>query len=107
MIQVDAKEFRGDRAKLAKYLEEKLKTRAQVVHETIRIGDDERAAVSLQDVKDMVRRGLHRMATEQYHVTVEKGTITIRERRVREHHAKRRKGSVPSAQQTVPYFFPG
>jgi hypothetical protein len=46
------------------------------------------------------------MGERGYHVTAQKGIVVIREEKGREHYA-RSKGSVPSVQQTVPYFFPG
>jgi hypothetical protein len=46
------------------------------------------------------------MGMDEYHVISQEGVLSIRERRTREHHARSR-GSVPSAKQSVPYFFPG
>jgi hypothetical protein len=46
------------------------------------------------------------MRENGYHVVAQAGVLSIRERKIREHHVKR-KGSAPSVRQTVPYFFPG
>ena len=108
MIEIDAKEFRGDRDVLARFLKEKLRVEVRVERNRVRIqsGDQAQAHPSLQEVKDEVKRALHRMRMDEYHVVAQAGVVSIRERKTREHHA-RRKGSVPSAQHTVPYFFPG
>ena len=107
MIEVDAKEFRGDRDLLAKLLREKLNAVIRVERNRIRIGNNGQpeAHPSLQEVKDQVKRALHRMRMDDYHVVAQAGIVSIRERKTREHR-ERRKGSVPSVQQTVPYFFP-
>jgi len=46
------------------------------------------------------------MKMREYHVVVQAGVVIIREQKVRGRYA-RRKGTAPSARQTVPYFFPG
>jgi hypothetical protein len=108
MIEIDAKEFRGDRDLLAKFLQEKLKVQARVERNRVRIGDSDqpRPDPSLQEVKDQVKRALHHMRMDEYHVVVQAGVVSIRERKARQRR-ERRKGAVPSVQQTVPYFFPG
>ena len=108
MIEIDAREFRGDRQLLAKFLQDKLRVRTRVEGKVLRVGDSEQTQTkpNLQEVKDLVKRALHRMEMDEYHVLAQKGVVIIRERRFREPHEKKT-GSVPSAQQTVPYFFPG
>jgi hypothetical protein len=108
MIEVDAKEFRGDRGLLAKLLREKVKAETRLERNRIRIGSNGQpeAGPSLQEVKDHVKRALHHMRMDDYHVVAQAGIVSIRERKTRERR-ERRKGAVPSAQQTVPYFFPG
>jgi len=108
MIEIDAKEFRGDRDLLAKFLRERLKVQVRVERNRVRIGNNNHAQPhpSLQEVKDQVKRALHHMRMDEYHVVVQAGVVSIRERKARERR-ERRKGSVPSVQQTVPYFFPG
>jgi len=108
MIEIDTKEFRGDRDLLAKLLREKLKVQARVERNRVRIGESDQTQPhpSLQEVKDQVKRALHHMRMDDYHVVVQAGVVSIRERKVRERR-ERMKGAVPSAQQTVPYFFPG
>jgi len=108
MIEIDTKEFRGDRDLLAKLLQGKLKVQARVERNRVRIGDSDQTKPhpSLQEVKDQVKRALHHMRMDEYHVVVQAGVVSIRERKVRERR-ERAKGAVPSAQQTVPYFFPG
>ena len=75
---------------------------------TITFKEEEKqgAHPSLQDIKDAVKRGLHHMSERGYRVTAQKGTVVIREEKSREYHS-RKKSSVPTVQQTVPYFFPG
>lgn len=58
------------------------------------------------DVKDLVKRTLHRMRMDEYRVVTQGGIITIRERTIRRLHS-REKRSVPSVKRTLPYFFPG
>jgi hypothetical protein len=108
MIEVDAREFHGDRELLTRFLREKLKVQTRVHRGSVLVGGDDQPGPhpSIQEVKDLVKRALHHMRMDEYHVVTQSGVITIRERKVREHHARRR-GSVPSAQQSVPYFFPG
>ena len=108
MIEIDTKEFRGDRDLLAKILREKLRVQMRVERNRLRIGDGDQTMIypTLQKVKDQVKRALHHMKTHEYYVVVQGGVVSIRERKAREHR-QGRKGSVPSAQQTVPYFFPG
>lgn len=108
MIEIECKEFRGNRDALARFLREKLKVEVQVERKIIRIGSGDRpdGQPSVQMVKDLVKRGLHHMREDGYHVVAQAGALSIRERKVREHYAKR-KGSAPSVRQTVPYFFPG
>lgn len=107
MIEIDVREFHGDRNVLAKLLQEKLKVQVRADRHVVRIGGDRpEADPSLQEVKDLVKRALHHMRMDEYHVTVQAGVVSIRERKARERR-ERRKGSVPSVQQTVPYFFPG
>jgi len=108
MIEIDAREFRGDRQLLAKFLQDKLRVRTRVEGKVLRVGDSEQPEVkpNLQEVKDLVKRALHRMGMGEYHVLAQRGAVIIRERRFRELH-ERRRGSVPSPKQTVPYFFPG
>lgn len=108
MIEIDIREFRGDRDRLSEFLGDKYKGPMQVQRNMIRLGDSGRpeADPSLQDVKDLVKRALHHMRMDDYRVVTQAGLVTIRERRSHEPHGKR-KGSVPSVRQTVPYFFPG
>ena len=108
MIEIDAREFRGDRDLLARILREKLRVQTRVRRSSVLLGDEGRTSPrpGIQEVKDSVKRALHHMRSDEDHVVAESGVIRIRERKVRERHAVR-KGSVPSAQQSVPYFFPG
>lgn len=108
MIEIECKEFHGNRDALAAFLREKLKVEVQVERNVFRIGTGDRPdrQPSVQLVKDLVKRALHHMREDGYHVVVQGGILTIRERKLREHH-ERRKGSSPSVRQTVPYFFPG
>lgn len=108
MIEIDTKEFRGDRDLLAKILRERLKVQMRVERNRLRIGNGDQAEPypSLQKVKDQVKRALHHMRMHEYHVVAQGGVVSIRERKAREHR-QRRKGAVPSVRQTVPYFFPG
>jgi hypothetical protein len=108
MIEIECREFRGDRNALAKYLQERLKADVRMERNVFRIGSSDQPDVrlSIQEVKDVVKRALHHMGTEEYHVITQEGVLIIRQRRTRERYAKS-KGSVPSARQTVPYFFPG
>ena len=108
MIEIECKEFRGNRDALAGFLRDKLKVEVQVERNVFRIGTGDRPdhQPSVQLVKDVVKRALHHMKEDGYHIVVQGGILTIRERKLREHHA-RRKGSSPSVRQTVPYFFPG
>jgi hypothetical protein len=108
MIEIECKAFHGDRNGLAKYLRERLKADVRVERNVLRIGsgDQPDARLSIQDVKDVVKRALHHMGMDEYHVITQEGILSIRERKTHERYA-RSKGSVPSARQTVPYFFPG
>ncbi len=108
MAEIDAREFHGDRDLLARFLNEKLRVEAHVERGRIRIKEEDEGGVhlGLQDIKDAVKRGLHHMSERGYRVTVQKGTVVIREVKSREYHS-RKKSSVPTVQQTVPYFFPG
>lgn len=108
MIEIDAREFHGDRELLAKLLEEKLKVVTRVHRNSVLLGTDDPPGphLSVDEVKGLVKRALHHMRMDEYHVVTQSGVISIRERKVREHHARRR-GSVPSVKQSVPYFFPG
>jgi hypothetical protein len=109
MIEIEYREFHGDRRALANYLREKLKTEVQAERKTIRIGSSDKpnAGPSTQEVRDLVKRALHHIGADDYHVVTRDGVLSIRERKTREHYAKRKEGSVPSVRQTVPYFFPG
>lgn len=108
MIEIDAREFPGDLKAMADFLQERLKVQIRVDRRSIRIGGSDAPGTqpSVQGVKDLVKRALHDMKMREYHVAVQAGVVTIRERKVRERYA-RRKGTAPSARQTVPYFFPG
>jgi hypothetical protein len=108
MIEIQCKEFHGDRDALATLLRERLKTEVRVDRNVFRIGSIDRPGIepSAQEVKDMVKRALHHMRLDEYHVIVQEDVLSIKERKGREHH-ERKKGSVPSVRQTVPYFFPG
>jgi len=108
VIDIDVKEFSGNRDVLARVIQEKLKVETRTERKVIRIGRSDRreADPSLQEVKDSIKHALHHMGMDEYHVVSQGGLLTIRERKVRERYA-RRKGAVPSARQTVPYFFPG
>ncbi len=108
MIEIECKEFRGNRDALAEFLSNKLRVEVRVERNLFRIGtgDQPDQQPSVQLVKDLVKRGLHHMRQDGYHVVVQGGVVTIRERKLREHYA-RKKGSSPSVRQTVPYFFPG
>jgi hypothetical protein len=108
MIEIDCGEFHGDRHALADYLQEKLKVEVQTERKVIRIGCGSKrdTGPSTQEVKDLVKRALHHIGSEEYHVVTQEGVLSIRQRKTREHYVKR-KGSVASVQQTVPYFFPG
>jgi hypothetical protein len=108
MIKIECKEFHGDRQALADYLRERLKIEVQTERKTLRIGtsDKSNAGPSTQEVKDLVKRALHHVGADEYHVVTQEGVLSIRQRKTREHYAKK-KGSGPSVQQTVPYFFPG
>jgi len=108
VIEIDVREFRGDRDLLAKLVQEKLKVETRTERKILRVGRSDRpgADPSLQEVKDSIKRALHHMRMNEYHVVSQGGLVSIRERKARERHAPR-KGAVPSARQTVPYFFPG
>ena len=108
MIEIECKEFPGDRQAIADYLRERLKVEVQTERKTLRIGTSDKpdAGPSAQEVKDLVKRALHHIGADEYHVVTQEGVLSIRERKTREHYAKR-KGSAPSVRQTVPYFFPG
>ena len=107
-MEVDTKEFREDRDLLAKLLRERYKGPVQVQRNVIRIGDIDgpKTNLTLEEAKDLVKRALHHMRLDEYRVVTHAGVVAIRERRLHEPHA-RRKGSVPSVKQSVPYFFPG
>ena len=108
MIEIECGKFRGDRQALADYLRERLKVEVQTERKAFRIGSSStpEAGPSAQEVKDLVKRALHHIGADEYHVVTQEGVLSIRQRKTREHYAKR-KGSVPSVRQTVPYFFPG
>jgi hypothetical protein len=108
MIEIECKEFHGDRQAIADYLRERLKVEVQTERKTLRIGTSDKpsAGPSTQEVKDLVKRALHHIGADEYHVVTQEGVLSIRQRKTREHYTKR-KGSAPSVQQTVPYFFPG
>jgi hypothetical protein len=108
MIEIECKEFQGDRQAIADYLRERLKVEVQTERKALRIGtsDKPNAGPSVQEVKDLVKRALHHIGSDEYHVVTQDGVLSIRQRKTREHYAKR-KGSAPSVRQTVPYFFPG
>lgn len=108
MIEIDTREFRESRDLLAKLLRERYNGPVQVQRTVIRIGDIERpkTSLTLQEARDLVKRALHHMRLDEYRVVTHAGVVAIRERRLHEPHL-RRKGSVPSVKQSVPYFFPG
>jgi hypothetical protein len=108
MIEIQCKEFNGDRDALARFLRERLKAEVRADRNVFRIGSIDRPGTQLsaQEVKDMVKRALHHMRLDEYHIIVQEGVLSIRQRKGREHH-ERKKGSAPSVRQTVPYFFPG
>ena len=108
MIEIECGDFHGDRQALADYLRERLKVPVQTERKGFRIGSSDKPDVgpSTQEVKDSVKRALHHLGADEYHVVSQEGVLSIRQRKVREHYAKS-KGSVPSAKQSVPYFFPG
>ena len=108
MIEIDCKAFHGDRNALAKYLQERLRADVRAERNVLRIGSSDKpdTRLNMQDVKDALKRALHHMGMDEYHVITQDGVLSIRERKTHERYAKS-KGSVPSARQTVPYFFPG
>ena len=108
MIKIECKDFHGDREALARFLQEKLKAEVRVDRNVFRIKSTDRPdnQPSVQEVKDLVKRALHHMRMDTYHVVAQEGVLSIRQRKIHEHHA-RKKGSAPSVRQTVPYFFPG
>ena len=108
MIEIECKEFHGDRQALADYLRERLKVEVQTERKGFRIGSSDKpdAGPSTQEVKDLVKRALHHIGADEYHVVTQEGVLSIRQRKTHEHYAKK-KGSAPSVRQTVPYFFPG
>ena len=108
MIEIECRDFRGDRNALAEYLQERLKADVKVERKALRVGSGDKpdARLSIQEVKDVVKRALHHMGMDEYHVISQEGVLSIRERKTRERHEKSR-GSVPSVKQSVPYFFPG
>lgn len=108
MIEIDTSEFRGDRDRLTRLLQERYKGPVELQRNRIRLGSSDQAEASLgpQDAKDLVKRALHHMGADSYRVVAAGGEVVIRERK---HHEPRtrRKGSVPSVRESVPYFFPG
>ena len=108
MIEINTSEFGGDRNMLANILRDKFKVSVALSRNVIRIEGTKQSEtqLGLQDAKDLVKRALHHMGLQEYRVIAQAGLITIRERKQRELHA-RRKGTVPSPRQSVPYFFPG
>ena len=108
LIEIECGDFHGDRQALVDYLRERLKVPVQTERKGFRIGSGEKpeAGPSTQEVKDLVKRALHHLGADEYHVVSQEGILSIRQRKTREHYAKR-KGSTPSVKQTVPYFFPG
>ena len=108
MIEIECKEFHGNRDALAEFLRVRLKVDVRAERNVFRIGTSDRPdhQPNVQLIKDLVKRALHHMGEDGYHVVVQQGVLVIRERKLREYH-ERRKGSVPSVRQTVPYFFPG
>jgi hypothetical protein len=109
MIEIEYGDFHGDRQALADYLREKLKTEVRAERKTLRIGSSDKpgAGPSTQEVRDLVKRALHHIGADDYHLVSRDGVLSIRGRKIREHYARRKEGSVPSVRQTVPYFFPG
>ena len=108
MIEIECKDFHGDRDALARFLQERLKADVRVDRNVFRIGasDQRDTSPGVQEVKDLVKRALHHIGANEYHVIAQEGALSIRQRKGHEHHEKR-KGSAPSVRQTVPYFFPG
>ena len=108
MLEIDCKEFNGDRDFLVRFLREKLRTDVQIGWNKLRIGPGEHPSgqPSMQEVRDVVKRALHHMGMDEYHVVSTDGALSIRQRKGHRPHVGK-KGSAPSVRQTVPYFFPG
>jgi hypothetical protein len=101
-LKIDASEFEGNVETLSENLERKLQRRIHVYHNMLEIDDN----LSYSKIKDALKRVIHKLEPQRYHVVTESGSIKIRKLESHSHKARQKDGTPPSAPQTLPYFFP-
>ena len=102
-MDIDVSELDEDIDVLTKLLQCKLQKKITVHRKTLQIKDN----ISTSKVKNILKQALHKNDPGSYSVISQSGSLKIKKKKSRIFKSKAKKGTPPSAPQSMPYFFPG
>jgi uncharacterized protein YaaW (UPF0174 family) len=101
-LNIDVSEFEGDIEALSKILQKKLRRKINLQHSTLQINDK----LSNSIVRDALKHALHKLEPKTYRIISKSGSLKIKKLKPRLHKIKRKSGVIPTAPQSLSYFFP-
>ena len=102
-MDIDVSELEEDIDVLIKLLQLKLQRKITAHRKKVQIKD----TISTSKVRNILKQALHKIDPGSYSVISQSGSLKIKKKKYRISKSKTKKGTPPSAPQTMPYFFPG
>ena len=102
-MDIDVSELEEDIDVLNKLLQLKLQRKITKHRKTLQIKDN----MSTSKVRTILKQALHIIDPGSYSVISHSGYLKIKKKKSRISKSKVKKGTPPSAPQSMPYFFPG
>lgn len=108
MIEVDLSDLEKRGKEISQLLEEKLRTGITVKgRRLILLEKEDTRRFSIKEVKSQLKNVLHSLGfSDRYRILVDRQKIRIVKKLEKSRLPVQRKGTVPSAPRTLPYFFP-
>jgi hypothetical protein len=108
LIEVELGDLKKLGKEIAEVLEHRLKTEITVNGAMMILSDPADGALKMKDAKLQVEHALHHMKlSNEYRVHSEHHKIRIARTEEKKAHHVEKKGTVPSPEYSMPYFFPG
>ena len=101
-MNINTSEFDGDIENLSNMLQEKLRKKIIIRGDVLQINE-----VSRSKVRDALKQSVHKLEPDSYRVISKSNSLKVKKLKFSSCKSKQKKGSPPSAPQTMPYFFPG
>ena len=101
-MNINTSEFDGDIENLSNMLQEKLRKKITIHGDVLQINE-----VSRSKVRDALKQSVHKLEPDSYRVISKSDSLKVKRLKSSSRKSKQKKGSPPSAPQTMPYFFPG